>query len=156
MTVFQSILDRLIYNDNYYTIHNYLTYRTVGAHKQRNISDNIYVLGAAIYGSENPIQVQVQDVIKCFDKLWLTTKALYEAGLKTDMLNLLYLENLNVKVAIKINSHLTKRIKIPKKLLQSSVWGSLKCTAAMDLLNEIILPKRDNLQIKRRPKYSNF
>ena len=149
VTVFRSILDRLIYNDNYYTIDDHLTDGNVGARKQRNIRDNIFVLGAVtnsvINGGEDPVQIQVQDAIKCFDKLWLeeTTNALYEAGLKSDMLNLLYLENQNAKVAIKINSYLTRRINISKVELQGSVWGSLKCTTAMDQLNKIILPQNE-------------
>ena len=149
VTVLRSILDRLIYNDNYHTIDEYLTDGNVGARKQRNIRDNIFVLSAVINsvinGNEEPIQVQVQDAVKCFDKLWLeeTTNALYQAGLKTDMLNLLYLENLNSKVAIKVNNNLTRRISVSKVELQGSVWGSLKCTAAMDQLNQIILPQKN-------------
>ena len=120
VTVLRSILDRLIYNDNYQTIDEYLTDGNVGARKQRNIRDNIFVLSAVINSvindNEEPIQVQVQDAVKCFDKLWLeeTTNALYQDGLKTDMLNLLYLENLNSKVAIKVNNNLTQRISVPK------------------------------------------
>ena len=113
VTVLRSILDRLIYNDNYHTVDENLTDGNVGARKQRNIRDNIFVLGAVsnsvINGHEDAIQVQVQDAVKCFDKLWLeeTTNALFEAGLKSDMLNLLCLENKRAKVAIKTNGHLT-------------------------------------------------
>ena len=118
VTTFRSILDRLIYNDNYHTIDDNLTDGNVGARKQRNIRDNIFVLGAVtnsvINGNEEAIQVQVQDAVKCFDKLWLeeTSNALYEAGLKSDMLNLLYLENQTSKVAIKINNKLTERFNV--------------------------------------------
>ena len=73
VTVFQSILDRFIYNDCYSTIDENLTDGNVGARKSRNIQDNLFVLGAVINsvinGKEDPIQVQVQDVEKCFDKL---------------------------------------------------------------------------------------
>ena len=81
----------------------------------------------------------------CFDKLWLeeTTNALFEAGLQTDMLNLLYLENRKVKVAIKVNGNLTKRVNLTNIEMQGSVWGSLKCTTSMDQLNKIILPQED-------------
>ena len=63
VTVLRSILDRLIYNDNYHTIDDNLTDGNVGARKQRNIRDNIFVLGAVtnsvLNGGESPIQVQV-------------------------------------------------------------------------------------------------
>ena len=43
--------------------------------KNRNICDNIFVLGSVvksvINGKQDPIQIQVGDVEKCFDKLWL-------------------------------------------------------------------------------------
>ena len=153
VTVFRSILDRLVYNDNYHVIDENLTDGNVGARKSRNIRDNIFVLGAVtnsvVNGNENPIQIQIQDAVKCFDKLWLeeTTNALYEAGLQTDMLNLLYLENRRSKVAIKINGNLTNRVAVSHVELQGSVWGSLKCTTAMDQLNKIILPQ-DELTYK--------
>ena len=104
VTVLRSILDRLMYNDCYETIDENITDGNVGARKSRNIRDNIFVLGAVsnsvINGHEEPIQVQVMDIDKCFDKLWLqaTTNALYDAGLKNELLNLLYIENKNVHV----------------------------------------------------------
>ena len=48
-----------------------ITDGNVGARKSRNIRDNIYVIGAVsnsvINGHEDPIQVQVMDIDKCFD-----------------------------------------------------------------------------------------
>ena len=149
VTVFRSILDRLIYNDNYHIVNENLTDGNVGARKQRNIRDNIFVLGAVsnsvVHGKEEAIQVQVQDAVKCFDKLWLqeTTNALFEAGLQSDMLNLLYLENKRAKVAIKVNGNITSRVSLTNVEMQGSVWGSLKCTTSMDQLNKIILPQKE-------------
>ena len=114
VTVFRSILDRLIYNDSYHIVDEHLTDGNVGARKYRNIRDNIFVLGtvtnSVINGNQNPIQVQIQDA----DKLWLqeTTNALYEAGIQRDMLNLLFLENQRAQVAIKFYGNLTKRINV--------------------------------------------
>ena len=65
--MFRSILDRLIYNDCYYTVDQNLTDGNVGARKERNIRDNIFVLGAVsnsvVHGQEDAIQVQVQDAV---------------------------------------------------------------------------------------------
>ena len=149
VTVLRSVLDRLIYNDCYLVIDDNLTDGNVGARKGRNIRDNIFVLGAVINsvinGREDPIQVQVQDVEKCFDKLWLeaTTNALFDAGLKHDMLNLLYIENKNAKVAVKVNGEVSKRVTVKSVEMQGSVWGSLKCTASMDTLNKTLLKQKD-------------
>ena len=101
VTVFRSILDRLMYNDSYPTIDEQLTDGNVGARRQRNICDNIFVLGAVtnsvINGKQPSIQAQIMDVSTCFDKLWLeqTINALYECGLTNDTLNILYQENKN-------------------------------------------------------------
>jgi hypothetical protein len=147
VTIFRSILDRLIYNDSYHTVDSNLTDHNVGARKCRNIRDNIFVLGAVVNsvvnGKEGPIQIQIGAVEKCFDKLWLqnTTNALFEAGLNSDLLNLLYLENQNARIAVKVNNHLTERINVKSVEMQGSVWGSLKCTSSMDTLNQIILPQ---------------
>ena len=129
VTCLRNILDRLTYNDAYSTIDENLTDGNVGARKQRNIRDNIFVVGAitnsVIHGKQQPIQISVTDVEKCFDKLWLqsTINALYEAGLTCKTLNLLYIENKNAQIAVKVNGNLTRRIKIQDVVMQGSVWG---------------------------------
>ena len=143
--ILRSILDRLTYNDSYYTIDSTLTDGNVGARRQRSVRDNIFVIGAVINsvtnGSSTPIQVQVMDTEKCFNKLWLQAciNALHDAGITNDHLNLLYIENKNAEIAVKINGKLSQRICVKDVVLQGSVWGSLKCTTTMDKLNKIAL-----------------
>ena len=104
----------------------------MGARKNRIIRDNIFVLGAVINsvinGKEDPIQTQVGDIEKCFDKLWLqkTTNELFEAGMTNNKLNLLFMENRRAQVAIKVNNKITRRVPMKDVELQGSVWGSLK------------------------------
>ena len=61
--------------------------------------------------------------------------SLYEAGLTNDQLNLLYIENKNAQIAVKINNRLSGRINVKDVVMQGSIWGSLKCTSVMDTLN---------------------
>ena len=142
VSVLRSILDRLMYNDSYETIDENLTDGNVGARRERGVRDNVFVIGAitnsVINGNSKPIQVQVMDIQKCFDKLWLeaTINSLYNAGLKNDILNLLYIENKNANVAIKVNDKLSRRISVKNVIMQGTVWGSLKCTTQMDELNK--------------------
>ena len=142
VTVFRSILDRLVYNDAYETIDKHITDGNVGARRERNIRDNIFVVGAlinsVITGGEDPIQIQVMDVEKYFDKLWLesTTNALYEAGIKNELLNILYQENTHAKIAINMNGRLTERKLVKDVEMQGSVWGSIKCTTTLDRMNQ--------------------
>ena len=45
-----------------------------------------------------------------------------------DKLNLLYIENQDNEVAIRVNGKLTDSISVNNVVMQGSVWGSLKCT----------------------------
>ena len=73
--IFRTILDRLIYNDQYEVIDEALSDSNVGARKNRNVRDNIFVLNAitnsVINGNSEPIDIQVFDIEKCFDALWV-------------------------------------------------------------------------------------
>ena len=72
VTVFRSILDRLMYNDSYPVIDEQLTDGNVGAQKRRNICDKNLVLGAitnsVTNGQQPAIQALVMDINTCFDK----------------------------------------------------------------------------------------
>ena len=56
-----------------------------------------------VKGSEKAVDLQMYDVEKCFDALWLQEciNDIYEAGLQNDKLPLLFMENSNAKVAAK-------------------------------------------------------
>ena len=79
LPIFRSILDRLIYNDDYPNTDQNLTDSNVGARKERNICDNIFVTHAIMNsirkGKEGPIDFSVYKVDKCFEALWLYTKS---------------------------------------------------------------------------------
>ena len=143
VTIFRSILGKLIYNDEYNTIDANLTDCNVGARKKRNIRDNIFVMNAILNSvkskTEEALDFQVYDVEKCFDALWLheVINCLYDAGLQNDKLPLLFLENSNAQVAIKTNGSISKRVNIKNIIMQGSVWGSLCCVVLMDKLGKL-------------------
>ena len=142
--ILRAILDRLIYNDEYQTIDENLSDSNVGARKFRNIRDNIFVLNAinnsVVNGSEDDVDIQIFDVEKCFDALWLEEciNDIYESGLKNDKLSLLFLENQNAKISIKTPGGKSKRFSIKNIIMQGTVWGSLLCTASMDKLGKMV------------------
>ena len=141
VTILRSILD----NESYYTINNNLTDGSVGARKCRSVRDSIFVISAVTNSLRNAhcetIQLQVMEAIKYFDKLWLQSciNSLYEAGIDNDYLNLLYIDNRNANIAVKINNQLSSRISVKDVVMQGSVWGSLKCTIKLDTLNKTAL-----------------
>ena len=144
VTIFRSILDRLIYNDEYENLDKNLTDCNVGARKNRNIRDNIFVLNAIMNsvkkGNQKALDCQVYDIEKCFDLLWLheVINTLYEAGLQNDKLNLLFLENKNAQVAVKMHERISNRTSIRDLIMQGSVWGSLSCVVVMEKLGKIL------------------
>ena len=77
VSLFRSILDRLMYNDLYSVIDGNITDGNVGARKYRNIRDNIFVLGevvnSLVNGTEKPVQVQVVGVEIFFSRQILVT-----------------------------------------------------------------------------------
>ena len=91
------------------------------------------------------------DVIKCYDKLWLEAciNSLYDAGLRNEYLNLLYIENKNAKISVKLNNKVSKRIDVKNVVMQGSVWGGLKCTSQMVTINKF-MKSNDNLTYKYR------
>ena len=149
--MFRSILDKLIYNDEYKKIVDSLTDSNVGARKQRNIRDNIFVMNAIINSmsreKEESLDCQVFDIEKCFDSLWLNEviNCLYEAGVRNDKLPLLFLENSNAHVAVKSNDVLSRRVNIRNIIMQGSVWGSICCVVLMDKLGKLAYSNPDLL-----------
>ena len=142
--ILRTILDRLIYNDEYPIIDDNLSDSNVGARKNRNIRDNIFVLNAitnsVVNGKEDPVDIQLFDVEKCFDALCVEEciNDIFEAGLDNDKLNLLYIENQNANIAIKTPGGKSKRKSIKNIIMQGTVWGSLLCTATMDKLGQLV------------------
>ena len=62
----------------------------MGARETRNIRDNTFVLNAinnsVVNVTEEPVDIQIFDIEKCFDSLWVKEciNDIYEAGLKTN------------------------------------------------------------------------
>ena len=147
--ILRTILDRLIYNDSYDTIEEYLSDSNVGARRGRNVRDNIFTLNAItnsiINGNEDPVDIQLFDIEKCFDTLWVEEcmNDLFDSGLQNDKLPLLYMGNQNAEIAIKNQTGITDRKSIKNIIMQGSIFGSLCCTVSMDKLGKHIYKDHD-------------
>ena len=142
VTAIRSIIDKLIYNDEYDTIDANLTDSNVGARRNRNIRDNIFVINAITNNirknNTKDTDIQIYDAEKCFDKLWAQEcyNDIYENGFKSDKLALLYNINKDAQVAIKTSNGISERITISNTIMQRTVWASLMCTSTMDTLEK--------------------
>ena len=69
------ILDSLIYEDKYEVLDKNMSSSNVGARKERNIRDHLFIvhgiINSVLNGEGNPVDMQIYDVEKCFDALWL-------------------------------------------------------------------------------------
>jgi hypothetical protein len=138
LVTIRSIIDKLIYIDEYETVDGNLTDCNVGARKKRNIRDNLFgfngVINAVIEKDANPVDIELFDISKCFDSLWLkeSLNDLYEAGINNSNLNLIYKGNKGCFLSVKTPTGQTKRIVINETVMQGSVCGPLCCTTTMD------------------------
>ena len=143
----------------YATEDSHLTDVNVGARKERNTRDSIFILGAVMdsvtNGAEEPIQVQVVDVEKCFDKLCLeasTQLNWYEVDIKSELLNILYIENKTAKIAVKVNGQLTERVIVKDVKMQGSAWGKFEVYCHIGSAQQIITTTRTfDLELQRGP-----
>ena len=143
LSIFRCILDRLMYNDEYEIIDTNLTDCNVGARRNRNIRDNIFVINAimnsVVNGNEKPVDLELYDIETCYDALWLkeTINSLYEAGIRNDKLCLLYKENQNANIVVKTSQGMSRRESISEIVMQGSVFGGLQCVTQMDELVKV-------------------
>ena len=138
--VLRNILEKLLYKDEYEGIDKNLTDCNVGSRKGRNVRDNLFVINAIMNENKKSpkgaLDINVYDVAKCFDSLWLSEciNDLYDAGMRNDKLNVLAEANKNASIAIKTSSGVTERFTIENTVMQGTVWGGLLCTTTMDQL----------------------
>ena len=141
-TVLNSILQKLVYNDNYEEIDSNLSDSNVGARKQKNIRNHSFIINGIINHTvttkSRPVDITVLDYKQCFDTLSVdvVTNDLYNIGVNDDQLNLIYECDSRSNVAVKTPVGLTKRQDILKVVAQGEVISPLKCTISVDAIAE--------------------
>ena len=145
LTVLKKILDKLIYNDKYADIDKHMTDSNIGARKGRNIRNHLMiiygVINSVIKGGEDCIDLQIYDLEKAFDALWLEDclNDLFDTlsqENRNDKLALLFESNSVNEVAVKTAVGLTNRVNIPRVVQQGGTWGSMLCSNSIDTLGK--------------------
>ena len=140
MVIFRYILDKLIYNEIYDDVDKSMSVSNVGARKQRNIRDNVFIVNgivnSAIKKETKPLEILIYDVSKCFDSLWLKEimNDMYESGVTDDKLEILYIENEKSRASVKTPFGLTERFSIENVVMQGTVFGPLKTSVQIDII----------------------
>ena len=149
----RSILDKLSYNDNYTTIDQSMSCSNIGARKNRNIRDHLFVINGIMNDVKNSkknenIDIQIMDIRKCFDKMSYkeTANDLFNAGVRNDHFNLMANSNKKCQVAIKTPwGSVTDRVELHEIEMQGTVPAPLKCSIQIDTLGKECLESGEGL-----------
>lgn len=160
LTCIRSILDKLIYEDEYETFDKNMSDSNIGARKHKNIRNHLFivygVINHVIEEKQDPIDIQVFDIEKCFDKLELneTLNDAWDTGLQNDKLVLLHELNKKSNVAIKTPVGMTDRKEVEGILQQGGSWAGLLCSNELDIIgkkeqktNEYIYEYKETISI---------
>ena len=134
----RSILDKLIYNDIYEKVDESMSCSNIGARKNRNIRDHLFVVNAIVNDvvkNKKKVDIEIYDVQKCFDKMSFkeTANDMFKAGVTDDKFVLLANSNRVSKVAVKTPwGSLTERVDIKEIEMQGTVLAPLKCSTQID------------------------
>ena len=145
LTVFQKILDKLLYYDNYEDLNDNMSDSNIGARRKRNIKDHLLIvhgiINSVVHGGEDCIDIQIYDLEKAFDALWLEeclndiVDTLPEHKMN-DKISLIYESNKDNLVAVKTALGLTERVNIPNIVQQGGTWGSMLCSNTVDTIGK--------------------
>ena len=141
----RSICDKLVYNDCYDVIDSNMSCSNIGARKNRNIRDHLFVVNSVFHdvqqGKTNSqgVDCEIYDISKCFDKMWYqeTANDLYNAGVKDDKFVLVSNSNKDCQVSIKTPwGSLTERVTLNNIEMQGTVLSNIKCSIQVDTLGK--------------------
>ena len=154
VSVMRMILDSLIYQDKYPDLDQNMSHSNIGARKGRNVRDHLFIVNgivnSVLNGESAPVDIQIFDIEKCFDALWLDDCMIdiYETlspQLRDDKISLMYEMNKENYVAVKTAVGLTNRKILPKIIMQGGKWGPLLCSNTMDKIGKRCVKKGEHL-----------
>ena len=124
----------------------------IGARKNRNIRDHLFVVNAVlndvIQNKREDIDIQIYDIMKCFDKMWFeeTANDIFEAGITDDNFVLMANANQKSNVAVKTPwGSVTRRVQMNRVEMQGTNPAPLKCSVQVDTLGKDCLSNGEGL-----------
>ena len=154
LSVFRMIMDRIQYNEYYPFIEEKMSPSNIGAMKNKNIRNHLFILygiiNSVLQGEERCVDIQIYDVKQCFDALWLEDCMLdlYSATPQSqhnDRLAMIYKANEVNKVAVKTPVGITSRVNLPSIVMQGGTFGPLQCSNSIDSLGKKCISRREHL-----------
>ena len=132
VTVFRSILMRLIYLEKYEILDLGMSDSQVGARRGKSVRNHIWVSNGVVCDvlsskKRTPVEIQLFYYKQCFNSLWLQAcmNDVYQGGIQDDKFALLYDVNTHVNVSVKTPVGKTKRGIITNAIIQGDVFGPI-------------------------------
>ena len=139
VTILRTLLMKLVYNDIYPIVEKSMSDSNIGARKEKNIRNHIFVLNSVIFDvlkgkSRNPVDIMVLDYKQMFDSecLFEVMNDLYEAGVVDDKFALIFEANRINKVAVKTPHGLSRRMDFEEIVMQGDVLAPLLSSLQVD------------------------
>ena len=119
LSVYRKIIDRLVYREKYPLIDEKMSDSNIGARRNKNIKNHLFIVYAVINdvlrSKSQCIDLQIYDLVKAFDVLWLTDSfnSLWDTlpdAAHDDRLGLIYQLSLSHRVAVNTGVGVTDRI----------------------------------------------
>jgi hypothetical protein len=148
------IQDSLTYEEKYPEVDKNMSDSNIGARRDRNIRNHLFVvhgvINSVLNGSDGCMDIQIYDVEKCFDALWLEDCMLdlYDTlspEARDDKLALVYKVNTENYVAVNTSVGQTNRVNMKNIVMQGGKWGPLQCSNSMDTIGKKCVQVRENL-----------
>ena len=145
LTVMKKILDKLMYFDNIEDIDDNMSDSNIGGRKKRNIKNHLFmiygIINSVVNGDEDCVDIQIYDIKKAFDGLWLEDclNDIYDTvpdANRNDKLALLYESNRKNLVAVNTAVGMTERVDINNIVQQGGTWGPILCSNSIDTLGK--------------------
>ena len=143
--VVRKIWDKLIYQEKYPFIDDAMSDSNIGSRKKRNIKDHLFMLygiiNSVLKDDEHCIDIQIYDLIQCFDGLWLddVMNDMYDSlpsEQQDEKLGLIYQSNVNNLVAVNTPIGQTTRVNIEKVVTQGGTFGPIECSNSVDKIGK--------------------
>ena len=153
VSVFKSILQKLLLKDKISKIDSQMTDFQVGGRKGRNIRDHLFVVNGIIQDvlsskTNRPIDILISDFKTCYDGLDLGLTCL-DLPIRDDKLALLFDINRINRVAVKTALGMTHRVTMQELVMQGDCWGPIMASNSIDLFGKICLEKEENIYTYR-------
>ena len=152
VTILRTILMKMVYKDKYPIIDKSMSDSNIGARKQMNIRNHIFVVNSVIHDvlrkkSSKSIDIMVLDYKQMFDSecLYECMNDLYEAGVKDDIFALIYEANRVNNVAVQTPHGISRREKFEEIVMQGDVLAPLISSLQVDTMGKECLEKQKHL-----------